>query len=153
MKIDPADRSQQFPRQAVDNVNKNQGLGGFDEILRNTIQKSDPSKESIGYGIRRMAGPQGPMDARSGPEITADTVAQKLLDKLEAYQQMLADPAVTLKMIQPAVEQMEAQAVGTRNLISGIPEDHPLKAVIQDTIANINKEVERFNSGYYVDTN
>jgi hypothetical protein len=151
MKIDPTQRSPQFPRQAVDNVKKNQGLGGFDAVLKNTIQKPSPSKGCMGSSIRSMTGPLAPMGVQSGPETTADTVAQKLLDQLEDYQQLLANPAVSLKGIQPAVEQMEKQAVDTRALISGIPEGNPLKTIIQDTLANINQEIERFNSGYYVD--
>jgi hypothetical protein len=151
MKIDPTERFPQFPRQAVDNDKKNQGVSGFDAVLRNTIQKPSQSEGCMGASIRRMTGPLAPMGVQPGPDITADAVAQKLLDLLEDYQQLLADPAVTLKGIQPAVEQMEKQVAGTRELISGMPQGHPLKTIIQDTLTNINQEIERFSSGYYVD--
>ena len=85
------------------------------------------------------------------PEINTGEAADNLLDKLENYQKMLADPAVTLRMLQPAVEQMDKQAAATRELISSMPDEHPLKAIVQDTIVNITQEIERFNSGYYVD--
>ena len=74
----------------------------------------------------------------------------KLLDRLEDYQKMLGDPAVALKEIMPAVEQMKEQVRDTRALVADMPDGHPLRTVVQDIIASIDQEVDRFNAGYYV---
>lgn len=151
MKIDPTERSPQLPRQAVDNTKRNHGPCGFDTVLQQTMQKPGPPEECMGSAIRSMAGPQTTMGVPPGPESAVETLARNLLDRLEDYQQMLGDPAASLKKIQPAVDRMERQAVGTRALIADMPADHPLRTIIQDTLASINQEVERFNAGYYVD--
>jgi hypothetical protein len=151
MKIDPVERSLPLSRPVADKAKSSQSLGGFDSVLQNTLEKSSASNRKPGSLITSIRGPLAPTAVQTNSKIHADTAAENLLDKLEDYQQMLADPANTLKMIQPAVDQMEKQAAGTRELISTMPEGHPLKAIIQDTIANISQEIEKFNSGRYVD--
>jgi hypothetical protein len=150
MKIGPAEKTPQLPRQAVDKAEKKQVPGGFEAVLQQTMQKTGQSRDSAGASIRSMAGPQAPLAANSVPENAAETMADKLLDTLEAYQKMLGDPDVTLKRIQPAVEQMQTQAAGTRELIAGLQEAHPLKTILQDTVDSIDREITRFNAGYYV---
>jgi hypothetical protein len=151
MKIDPTERSPLFPRQAVDNAQKKQDVRGFDAVLQNTLQKTEPSKGSMGSSIRGMTGPQAPLAVPSGPENTGEILALKLLDRLEDYQKMLGDPDVTLKKLQPVVEQMEKQANGIRAVVADLPEGDPLVTIIQETIASIDQEIGRYYSGYYVD--
>lgn len=151
MKIDPTERSPQFPRQAADNAQKKQEVSGFDAVLQKTLQKPEPPKECMGSSIRRMTGPQAPIAVQPGLEKTGEIQALKLLDRLEAYQKMLGDPDVTLKRLQPAVEQMEKQADGSRAVVADLPEGHPLGTIIQETIAGIDQEIARYYSGYYVD--
>jgi hypothetical protein len=151
MKIDPPERALPFSRQVVNKAKVSQGSDEFGAVLQDTLEKSSGSKGCTGSSIGRVRGPLATTDLRSGCKISEGKAAQRLLDKLECYQKMLADPAVSLKMIQPAVEQMEKQAADTQVLFANIPDGHPLKAVIQDTIASISQEIKRFNSGYYVD--
>ncbi len=151
MKIDPTDGIAPFSHQAVDKLKENQGSGGFDSILQDSIQKSNPSKGCVGQSIPLMPGVLPPAGIQPDCRSMQYTMAQGLLDRLDCYQKMLADPDATLRMIQPAVAQMEQQAVRTEALLSDLPEGHPLKMILQDAILNINQEIERFNSGYYVD--
>ena len=151
MKIDPTVRSSHFFRQAVGNVKTDQGLSSFDAVLQNKLKETGSSEVCTGSSTSCMTGPRAVMGVHPGPEISARAQAQVLLDKLEDYQKMLADPALSLRQIQPAVEQMEKQAGETRPLISGMPDGHPLKTILQDAIANIDQEITRFSSGYYID--
>ena len=98
-----------------------------------------------------MTGPQAPLTVLSGSENAAETLAHKLLDTLEDYQMLLGDPDVPLKRIQPALEQMQHQAADTREFLYGLPESHPLRSILQDTVDSIDQETVRFNAGYYVD--
>jgi hypothetical protein len=151
MKIDPAERIPQFPPQSADNAKKKQAPGGFDEVLQQTLHKTGQSGECLGPAIRSMKGPQAPIAVSAGPEGAVETMALKLIDRLEDYQKLLSDPDITLKQIQPVMEQLEKQADGSRALMSDMPEGHPLRAIVQDVVANIDQEVARFNAGYYVD--
>jgi hypothetical protein len=151
MKIDPIERSLPFLRQVVNKTKTSQGFDKFGSVLQDTLEKSSGSKGCTGSSVGSARGPLAPTDLRSGCEIIEDNAAERLLDQLEHYQKMLADPAVSLKMIQPAVEQLERQAADTQVLFSNVPDGHPLKAIIQDTIASISQEIKRFNSGSYVD--
>ena len=151
MKVDPVKRSLPISRPVADELKSSQRPGGFDSVLQNTLNKSIESNGSRGSTITSIRGPLAPTAVSPNPEVPVEEAADNLLDKLEDYQQMLADPTVTLRMMLPAVEQMDKQAAATRELISSMPSGHPLKAIVQDTVANITREIERFNSGYYVD--
>ena len=150
MKIDPAERTPQFPLHAVDNDKNKHKPGAFETVLQKTIEKTGPIKESMGASIRSIAGPQAPLAVASGPQNAAEILANRLLDTLEEYQKMLGDPDITLKSIQPAVEKMQNHAADTQELISGLPEAHPLKTILQDTVDSIDQEIARFNAGYYI---
>ena len=151
MKIDPTDKSPQFCRPAAGNAKKNQSPCAFDAVLQQTLQEPGAPKACMGSSIRSAAGSQAPMGFPPRAEHAAETLAQKLLDRLENYQQLLGDPAVTLRGIQATVDTMEKQADSTLALIADMPVDHPLRTIVQDTIASIKQEVERYYSGHYVD--
>ena len=151
MKIDPTDRIAPLSHQAVDKLKKNQSAGGFDSILQDSIQRSGPSKGCMGQSIQSMMGALPPAGVQPRPRSTQYAMAQGLLDRLDGYRKMLADPEATLKMIQPAVDQMGQQAARTETLLNNMPEGHPLKMILQETVLNIHQEIERFNSGCYVD--
>ena len=82
------------------------------------------------------------------PETAA---AHKLLDALNAYQQMLGDPEATLKMIQPAVDEMASQASGTLTMLDDMPDESPVKIILRETLTHVTREIDKFNSGFYVD--
>jgi hypothetical protein len=151
MKIDPTDKSPQFPRPAADEAKRNQVQREFNAVLQQTLQESAPQKARVASSIRSVAGPQAPMGMLHRREHAVETQVQKLLDRLENYQKLLGDPAVTLRGIQPAVEQMEKQADSTSALLADMPADHPLSVIVHDAIASIKQEVGRYYSGHYVD--
>jgi hypothetical protein len=151
MKIDLTDKVQQLSKQTVHNPRKNQRSNGFDSVLQDSIQKSNPPSGSLGHSVQRLMGPLTFAGVEPNSKNEEYTAVQKLLDKLESYQQMLADPAATLKMIHPCVEKMEQKAASAEVLLNRMPDDHPLKMILEEVIQNISKEVEKFNTGYYVD--
>jgi len=151
MKIDPSDRVAPLSHQAADKLKPNKSSSGFDSILQDTIEKSGQPKGCLEPSIQSMMGALPPAGIQSDSRHTQYAMAQGLLDKLDCYQKMLADPEATLRMIQPAVEQMDRQAARTEAVFDNIPEGHPLKGILRETISTIHQEIERFNSGYYVD--
>ena len=83
----------------------------------------------------------------AGPEIHAF----RLLDTLETYQRVLADPSANLRQVQPMVDQMKAAAGETVLLAEKMPKGHAVRGVIEETLIQINKEIIRFERGEYVD--
>jgi len=151
MKIDLTEKVQQLSKQAVHNPRKDQSPNGFDSVLQDTIQKSNLLANSMAPSIQSLMGPLSVDGVQPNSNRLECTVAQGLLDKLESYQQMLADPAATLKMIHPYVEEMEQQSNSAEVLLNGMPEGHPLKMILEEALQKISQEVEKFNTGYYVD--
>ena len=150
MKIDLSEKLQELSKQTVHSPRKNQSSNGFDSVLQDTIKKSSTTAGSTGHSVQPLMGPFvfGGVQPNSRNAECAE--AQRLLDELESYQQMLADPAATLKMIHPAVERMEKQAAGAEELLNRMPEGHPLRMILEETLQNISQEIEKFNAGYYI---
>ena len=151
MKIDLSEKLQELSKQTVHSPRKNQSSNGFDSVLQDTIEKSSPTAGPTGHLVQPLMGSIVFGSVQHDSRNVECAVAQVLLDELESYQQMLADPAATLKMIHPVVEQMEKQAAGAEELLNQMPEGHPLKMILEETLQSISQEIEKFNTGCYVD--
>jgi hypothetical protein len=151
MKIDPTGKIPHFQQPAIDNSRGRQGISGFDAVLQQTLQNSAPAEKSRAASIGRTAAANEPVAVPHGAVNAAEAYAEKLLTRLEDYQKMLGDPGVGLKEIQPVVEQMKKDALGTRALIADMPDGHPLRTIVQDIVASIDRESDKFNAGHYVD--
>jgi hypothetical protein len=151
MKIDLTAKVQQLAIRTVHGPNKHQGTNGFDSVLQDSIQKTNPPVVSAGHAIQPLMGPVASAGFEPNSKDAQCAMVQGLLDNLESYQHMLADPVATLKMIHPILSQMERQAASTQVLLNHMPEGHPLKMILVETVQNISQEVEKFKAGYYVD--
>lgn len=152
MKIDGSHDIPAVAKQNIRNSNKNQTTASFDAVLQNSIQHSGSHSEAVkSSSVQPSIGPaslKGLSSFSNPPELQA---TQRLLDNLEAYQQLLADPKADLRMIEPVVGQMALQAKNAGALLDRMPENHPLREILEESLENISQEVERYNAGYYVD--
>lgn len=154
MKIDPTEKQQHIisrnPAQQVDSANPN---GEFSKILKDNVRKSSDLNAGSDTGKCHLV--QSPMTLNMGiPSMTESAdcrTALGLLDALENYQQLLKDPGANLRMVEPAVDKMRSLTENAQPILSRIPEGHPVKTVVQETLVHMSKEIERFNMGYYVD--
>lgn len=151
MKIDSSPEIQNVNKKSVRIPDKKQNKASFDAVLRNSIQNSDSHADAMRPCIQPLiepavVGSEPSVSRRLGVE-----AAQRVLDRLETYQKLLADPEANMKTINSAVGQMEQQAECTKPLLENLPEQHPLRMVIEESLQNVYQEVERFNAGYYVD--
>jgi hypothetical protein len=85
-----------------------------------------------------------PLQAR-GIAATENTLAL-----LEQYQQALADPAQTLKEINPLVQALSEKVTDLQGLARTLAPADPLKKIIQEVGTLSAVEVEKFNRGEYV---
>jgi hypothetical protein len=85
-----------------------------------------------------------PLQSR-GIAATENTIAL-----LEQYQRALADPAQTLKEINPLVQSLSEKVTDLQGLAQGLAPGDPLKKIIQEVGTLSAVEVEKFNRGEYV---
>ncbi|MCU0579959.1 MAG: hypothetical protein MUF69_10500 [Desulfobacterota bacterium] len=85
-----------------------------------------------------------PLQSR-GIAATENTLA--LLDQ---YRRALADPAQTLKEINPLVQSLSEKVTDLQSLAQGLAPGDPLKTIIQEVGTLSAVEVEKFNRGEYV---
>jgi hypothetical protein len=151
MTINPSDHVNPSSNPVVPSAKSGQGGDNFELVLRKSVEKSRQTPMGSRTAIHSLRGPSPVLDIPSADEAVQFATADGLLNALEKYQQLLGDPSADLRAVQPAVDQMKAAAGGAEELINAMPAGHPLHAVMQETMTHISQEIERFDSGYYID--
>jgi hypothetical protein len=150
MKIIPNEQQKPIiPSTATQHGDRSNTGSGFAKVLNETVQKPSGAVDD-NHNVMRpsMASAIGRATVSESSEIS---VAQGLLDALEDYQNLIGDPRVSLKMVEPCVEKMRLLSQGAESILERFPDGHPLKLVVGEALVHISKEMERFNGGYYVD--
>jgi hypothetical protein len=149
MTIHPIDKPQSALKPSTINGPEKAPTQKFSEVLDAAVppdRKGGPIEQqailSIPSAAAEVCRVANPADS---------AVASGLLDTLEHYQHLLADPAVSLKGMAPVVQSMQRAADRAEGEMVQLPEGHPVKAVMDETVGIIRQEVIRFNSGQYVD--
>ena len=78
-------------------------------------------------------------------------IAENVLDAMQRYCEQLADPAVNLRKLASQLDRLEAVAGKAGAVSDMMSERDPVKPIIDDAVAEIRREIDRFNSGLYVD--
>jgi hypothetical protein len=69
------------------------------------------------------------------------------LSMLESYQSRLGDPAVPVHELQPYVNRLEEEQHQLQSKLDTIPEDHPLKDLLNRSMVTMTVEVEKYRRG------
>jgi hypothetical protein len=72
------------------------------------------------------------------------------LDLLDNYQRRLADPRMSLKGLDPAVQAVEQGRDAMTPLLAALPEGDPLKDVLNRALVTAELEIIRFRRGDYL---
>ena len=85
-------------------------------------------------------------------EARATTVEQldNLLDLLAQYRDQLADPAVTLRQIEPLLNTIAAEKEQLSAVLKAMPDGEGLKDILHRTLITTSLEVMKFNRGDYI---
>jgi hypothetical protein len=113
-------------------------------MLTPPIQPSTP-----GFEIGPV---KGVMELHPPEQLRAQgvSVTEKTLDLLGQYQQALADPAQSLKQINPLVESLSVKVEQLQKLTQQFSEGDPLQKIIQEVGVVSAAEVAKFNRGDYI---
>ncbi len=151
MKINPVDKMQPLkdPNTTQNPSANGNGEVDFATVLKQSTEKALASKMPT---TPPAQGIQHPMPGLGFNKISGlEKTAHDLLDTLEKYQRVLANPSANLRQVQPIMDQMKTQANAVSPLVHELPHGHAIKEVIEETLMHYNKEIIRFNRGEYID--
>ena len=149
-------------------------INGIDESIKNgNVQKSDRTapahdddfkkilKASVERTAPYSAKVQQPLPTHSvsatrlqplSPELKNATVenVDKLLSLLDDYRKQLADPTMTLKKIEPAVNAIIKEKEQLSSVMDSLAGDDGLKDIVNRTLITASLEIIRYNRGDYI---
>lgn len=149
MKIDNMDVSQSLISNKTKKVGSEKSEAKFDDVLRQHIKATPASSGTLSPRPQPVSGLQ-PVVKSAGISEPVQTV-ERVLDTVAHYQNLLKDPAATMRIIEPAVRHMKIHAASLDQFAQGLSSVHPLRQVLEETQQLVREEIERFDSGYYVD--
>jgi len=118
----------------------------FDDLLQNQ-SKGVSVPSSPAHAINPM-----PLTANAieGLPVKTDLQAmERFVDSLDAYQQRLADPACSLRELEPVLGRLEKAQRHLSDVSEKTPADSPLKAIMNEGLVTATMEICRFRSGIY----
>ncbi len=128
--------------------------GKFDEILRETVRKTDrspadsstPMLDSLGFNSISPIGLH-PIDSNQTPAIVKDV--EGFLDALEDYQRNLENRAVEMREIRPLVDKLHRERERLAPMLESLAEDDDLKDILNRTLVTASLEITKFSRGDY----
>jgi hypothetical protein len=95
---------------------------------------------------------KGVMEVQPAEQLRTQGVsaAEKTLELLGQYQQALADPAQSLKQINPLVESLSVKVEQLQKLTQQFPAGDPLQKIIREVGVVSATEIAKFNRGDYI---
>ena len=149
MKIDQTNISQSLLPGQPKKAEHEKPAIGFGDVLKQQI-KATPEMSGIQPCQLQPSVGLSPVTPAAGSTEPVQTV-ERLLDTVEQYGRLLNDPGSTLRAMEPTVNQMKIQVTSMNRLLQNLPVENPMRQVLEETRALVSGEVERFDSGYYVD--
>lgn len=151
MKIDQTHVSQSLLPGRQKKVEDEKPAIGFDNVLSQQM-KATPAMSGIHQSRPQPAVGLSPAAPVTGTfEFESVQRVDQLLDTIENYGQLLSDSGSTMRAIEPTVRRMKIQAASLDQLLQNLPEADPMRQVLAEARTLVHREVERFDSGYYVD--
>lgn len=117
----------------------------FEEILTNITSKETASPEKTSPSQPAFQVAPVLLDP-----INNDDLLQRLdgsLALLESYQSRLGDAAVPVHELQPDVDRLEEERNQLQSKLSALPDDHPVKDLLNRSVVTMAVEVEKYRRG------
>ena len=147
MKINPGDRPPPInPTIPLNRETLNGSPQAFGELLEQTCRKSEQIKPVWQPVIQPSAGA-----STAAAQIDPYLRTERVMDSMERYCQLLADPGVSLRSMSPAMRQLKGDVASLEPMLSNMAEDDPLKPLATEATILASKEIARFDRGDYID--
>ncbi len=124
----------------------------FDAILHNTMDAKRVSREARPHAIPVLNGP-AMIDTASflstdKPRIIEET--ERMLDMLDEFQAKLADTRASLSDLSPIIEKMSREKDILMPFADSLPENDPLKEILNRALITCSVEIGKFERGDYL---
>jgi hypothetical protein len=146
MKIDSSDKVLHSIPNSVIKSKGDAPATSFADLLAQTAQAASPKQVSAPPTLQPVVRP-----AMTTPSGEVYRSAEKMLDAMERYQHLLTDSQADLRAVEPAVRQLQKEAVSLEPLLAGMDDANPLVGIAREVLITASKEIARFEGGVYVD--
>ena len=123
----------------------------FKNILRESVEKSVPQATQI--QPPSLINPLSSVGFESElPKDKFYTInrVENLINLLDDYRKQLADPAITLRSIEPVMKTIMKEKDHLSSLLDSMPNEQGLKDIVNRTLITASLEVLKFNRGDYI---
>jgi hypothetical protein len=127
---------------------------GFRTIMKDQVNQNQPSTAE-GAATRQTAfvnplnGVQMKISTSSLFREALDRT-EGLIDLLEQYRSKLADPALSLKQIDPIIQEIGRESENLTPILDTLPDNNDLKRVVNEALVTASMEVTKFYRGDYI---
>ena len=123
----------------------------FGSILKESVE--NVKKEVTGPRqttfINPLMGVQMSTPPKFDEQFALDRI-ENLIGLLDQYRNKLADPAITLKNMDPIIRQIDQETENLAPVLDSLPEDENLKNIFNQTLVTASLEVTKFYRGDYL---
>jgi hypothetical protein len=123
----------------------------FKDILKASVERSTPHTAKI-----QSPPPMQPLSAiyfqPLSPENRRITVERvdNLLNLLDNYRELLADPQVTLRQMEPLLNTIEQEKTQLSSVLDSLESEDGLKDIVNRTLVTASLEIVKYNRGDYI---
>ena len=118
-------------------------------------------KERVGHSIKDLPGTRQTafIHQLNGAQVKTSTGfkshdaldrSENLIGLLDQYCQKLADPAATLKQIDPIIREIRQEAEHLTPFLDALPGNDGLKGIVNDILVTASTEITKFYRGDYI---
>jgi hypothetical protein len=134
---------------AAPSSNVNNGKGGEDKFSA-CLQEAVASRQQEA-GVQALGGP-APLAGVAQTESTgaAQEMVETVLSRLEIFQEALSRPGLSLKSLSPLAQALEKDSQHLDSLAKSLPNDSPLRQIVQEAAALTWTEGCKFKRGDYI---
>lgn len=135
-------------------IDPNLTIGGAGPQKATRPSGSTGAFEDMLSGIenKTMTGTIPMMPSPAVPSISPLTIkgldmGERAIELLDGYALALSDPGMSLKRLQPMVNELADLKEGLDKTVAALSDDDPLKGLLKDVGATLESEVLRFSRG------
>ncbi len=121
------------------------GTQPFANVLEKTIGTTAPERIQPKAAIQPVIKP-----FMEVPVEHLYTHTDRMIDAMEKYQQLLSDSTITLRDVEPAMQQMKNEFRALEGMVDEMPDAHPMKQIASEALLTAAKEIARFEGGAYL---
>ena len=124
----------------------------FGTILKETVEntpKAKPGPLKTNF-VNPLSGVQLIPSSSPDKKVTVERI-EKMIDLLDQYRQMLADPLTSLKKIDPIIKELGQEKEKMAPVLDSLNDDEGLKNILNQTLVTASLEVTKFYRGDYIE--